>query len=186
MNPFEIIHRHYQPSSEASRILVIHSVLVTQKARAIAFDYLCKRPNAALDLDFLTEAGMLHDVGIKFCHAPEIFCEGTEPYVRHGILGQELLESEGLPRHALVCARHTGSGITREDVRSQCLPLPEADYVPVSLEEKILCIADKFYSKTPQKLWKEKSLEKITTSLEKYGDDALSRWKKLLREILEP
>ncbi len=184
MNPLEIIHKHYQPSSELCRILVVHSVLVTQKARTIAADYVSRHPGTSLDIDFLTEAGMLHDIGIKFCRAPEIYCVGTEPYVRHGILGQELLESEGLPRHALVCSRHTGAGITRDDVRSRSLPIPDADYVPVSLEEKILCVADKYFSKTPHKLWREKRPEKIAESFEKHGEAVVLRWKTLREEIL--
>lgn len=43
----------------------------------------------------------------------------------------------GLPRHALACERHTGAGITREEVAAQDLPLPrDRDYLPITLEEK--------------------------------------------------
>ncbi len=184
MNPLEVLHRHYDPATELCSILLVHSVLVTRKAREIAFAYLERHPADSIDLDFLTEAAMLHDIGIKLCYSPEILCHGTEPYVRHGILGKTLLEAEGLPRHALVCARHTGSGLTREEVVSRFLPLPEGDYLPVSLEEKIICVADKFYSKKPHKLWKEKSLERIEKGMAKHGDAPLARWKALRREIL--
>ena len=43
---------------------------------------------------------------------------------------RELLEKEGLPQHALVCDRHTGVGITIEDIRAQELPIPERDMTP--------------------------------------------------------
>src|SRR5262245_16879642 len=135
MAPLELIARHYASSPALHHLLVVHSVLVTQKALAIARDYLERHPQATIDLDLLTEASLLHDIGIKHCHAPDILCHGTEPYIRHGLLGRRMLEAEGLPRHALFCVRHTGSGIPREEVRAQGLPLPEDDYLPVSLEE---------------------------------------------------
>ncbi len=184
MNPFPILHRHYDPSSELYRLLAVHSVLVTQKAIVLALGYQERHPDAVIDLDLLHEAGMLHDIGIKLCHAPEIFCVGPEPYIRHGILGQALLEAEGLPRHALFCSRHTGSGLTRQDVIEQELPLPREDFLPESLEEKILCVADKFYSKTPEKLWKEKRLENISKAIAKHGSAAQERWEELRQEIL--
>jgi uncharacterized protein len=184
VNPFELIHSHYTPGSELCRILTIHSVLVTQKARKIALDYLDRHPDAEIDMDFLIEAAMLHDIGIKFCHAPEIFCVGTEPYIRHGVLGEALLHAAGFPRHARVCSRHTGAGLTRDDVVTRALPLPAEDFVPVSLEEKIICVADKFFSKKPRKLWKEKKPEAIEKNLSKHGSNALSRWQVLAKEIL--
>jgi uncharacterized protein len=45
---------------------------------------------------------------------------------------------------------------------------------PVSLEEQVICFADKFYSKT--KLGKEKSVEKAVKSLSKYGEDGVKRF----------
>jgi uncharacterized protein len=184
VNPLEVIQRHYDPASELHRILVIHSVLVARKAVEISLRYLERNPRAALDLDFVTEAALLHDIGIKLCHAPEICCEGTEPYIRHGVLGRSLLETEGLPRHAAVCARHTGSGIPREEVAARGLPIPEEDYLPVTLEEKVICVADKFYGKNPRRLWVEKDLDRIARGIEKYGPAALARWEALRREIL--
>jgi uncharacterized protein len=182
MNPFEIIHRHYDPKSDLYRTLVIHSILVAKKARELARTCIERTPGAVMDLEFLSEAALLHDIGIKHCHAPEIFCEGSDPYILHGLHGKSMLEAEGLPRHALVCERHTGAGITKEEVKAAGLPLPERDYLPESLEEKLICVADKFYSKSPGKLWEEKSLAKIEKSLARHGSMALERWRKLEEE----
>ena len=98
-----------------------------------------RHPELNADTTFLEEAAMLHDIGIRWCHAPSIFCEGTEPYIRHGLIGAELLRQEGYERHARVCERHTGTGITIEQIERQHLPLPPADYQPVSIEEIIIC-----------------------------------------------
>jgi len=183
MNPFDIIHKYYDPADELYRILMTHSVLVTKKALDIAAAFQARQPQHEIDLTFIYEAAMLHDLGIFRCAAPEIFCAGSAPYICHGMIGREILESEGLPRHALVCERHTGAGISREDVIRQALPLPVRDYLPESLEEKIICLADKFYSKTPHKLFREKKLHKIHQKLGKFGPEAVARfedWRRLL------
>ena len=183
-NPFELLARHYDAASEAYRILVTHSILVARKARTLGERFLERHPEADLDLEFLTEAALLHDIGIGRCHAPEIGCTGAEPYIRHGVAGREILEVEGLPRHALVCERHTGSGITTIEIEAQGLPLPPRDYLPVSLEEKLICVADKFYSKDPRKLWREKRPEKIARQIERHGPAAAARWKELAAAFL--
>ena len=180
MNPLEIISRHYEPGPLQS-LLIAHSVLVARKARELG-EKLIDR-GAPVDLDFLTEASLLHDIGIRFCRAEEILCHGEEPYIRHGVIGREILEKEGLPRHALVCERHTGSGITVAEVREKKLPVPERDYLPISIEEKIVCVADKFYSKNPDRLWQEKTPEKILRSLSKWGEDVARRLDRLWEEI---
>ncbi|MGQ9592265.1 MAG: HD domain-containing protein [Planctomycetota bacterium] len=186
MRPLEVIGRHYDASSPLYEILVVHSVLVAAKAAEIAERHLERRPGTRIDLEFLAEAALLHDVGIKFCEGEGLPSEGREPYVRHGVLGAELLREEGLPRHALVCERHVGAGISREEVIRKGLPLEPKDYLPTSAEEKIVCAADKFFSKDPGRIWREKPLAKIEKSLGKYGDEVLARWRSLAREFLEP
>src|ERR1700761_7182108 len=70
-------------------------------------------------------------------------------YLRHGVLGYELLRAEGLPEELCrFCSRHTGVGLSREDVRRQRLPLPPGDYEAETGEEQLVMYADKFHSKT--------------------------------------
>jgi uncharacterized protein len=82
--------------------------------------------------------------------------------------------AEGLPKHALVCERHTGTGISLSVIQNAGLPLPHRDMQPVSLEEQLICYADKFYSKT--QLGHEHSLEKIRYSLSHHGDDVVRKF----------
>ena len=121
---------------------------------------------------------MLHDIGIFYCNAPKIHCHGTHTYIEHGYLGAELLRNEGYPKHALVAERHTGTGITIEQIIREDLPIPERDYCPQSLEEKIVCYADKFYSKSH--LGEEVALDKIKYNIWKYGSEAFNRWQELV------
>ena len=170
MNPLEIIQKYYPVGSEAYHISVTHSRSVADKALQIAR----RHPEMDLDLNFIEEAAMLHDIGIFKCDAPEIDCHGTAPYICHGYLGAELLRQEGFPKHALVCERHTGTGLSLEMIEKQNLPIPHRDMRPVSMEEQLICFADKFYSKTH--LDREKSIKKIRNSLAKYGEESVNRF----------
>ena len=166
-----IIDKYYPDEGELKHILTVHSRLVADKALQIV----SRHPELGADPTFVEEAAMLHDIGIFLTHAPAIHCHGTQPYIRHGILGADLMQREGLPRHALVCERHTGAGISLRDIQSQRLPLPPQDYLPLSIEEQIVCYADKFFSKT--RLLKEKTVDEALHSLLKFGDDGILRFK---------
>lgn len=170
MNPLEIIDKYYPEAGELKHILLTHSRSVADKALQIAE----RHPELHLDKEFLYEGAMVHDIGIFLTNAPDIFCFGDKPYICHGYLGADLMRAEGYPRHALVCERHTGAGLTLQRIVEQDLPIPHRELVPVSPEEQVICFADKFYSKT--KLDKEKSVEKARKSLEKHGQDGLARF----------
>jgi len=113
---------------------------------------------------------MLHDIGIFLTKAFHIGCYGEKPYVCHGYLGREILEKEGLPSHALVCERHVGTGLTKTDIESGNLALPRRSMTPVTLEEKIICFSDKFYSKRKEDSRDEKTISEIRKELSRYGE----------------
>jgi uncharacterized protein len=172
----KIIDKYYPEDNELRHILMTHSQCVAQKALHIV----ALHPELNLDRDFVLEASMLHDIGIFGCDAPGICCFGTEPYICHGILGAEILRKEGFPLHARVCERHTGTGITRQNIIDNELPLPHYDFLPETMAEKLICYADKFFSKTHPDV--EKSLEKAENSILRFGEDGLERfreWEKI-------
>ena len=172
---YKLIEKYYGGSPELREVLVRHSEQVRDRALAIVDAH----PEWAGQVDrrFVEEAAMLHDIGIIYVNAPKIHCEGTHTYIKHGYLGAELLRKEGLPMHALVAERHTGTGITEEQVEREEIPIPLRDYCPQSLEEKIICYADKFYSKSH--LDEEVALSKIKENIWRYGHDAVLRWQEL-------
>lgn len=177
MDYITLIEKYYADSPELKHILLTHSRQVADRALAIVDRHPEWTQQGLVDRQFIEEAAMLHDIGIIFCHAPKIYCNGLHKYIEHGYLGAELLRQEGLPKHALVAERHTGTGITIEQVEREELPIPERDYCPQSLEEKIICYADKFYSKSH--LGEEVSLDKIKYNIWKYGHEAFVRWNEL-------
>ena len=176
MNPWLLLEKYYPPADPAREILFAHSRAVAVKAQAVA-----RRlpPSKTIDLSFVEEAALLHDIGIRFVHAPSIGCHGDLPYLAHGYKGRELLEAEGWPRHALVCERHIGVGLSAAAICAQHLPLPVRDMLPVTREETIIAYADLFFSKGEQDLTVEKSVERVRQGVARFGADNLAifeRW----------
>jgi len=173
IDPVEIISRFYDPDTKLFAILVAHSRKVAAKSLEIARGVAHLKP----DTDFIEKAAMLHDIGIFKTSSPKIGCTGKYPYVCHGYLGRELLDGLGLPREfGLVSERHTGAGITLENIIEGDLPLPRRDMVPITLEEKIICCADKFYSKSPKKQGNIMTRKTIEKSLAKLNPDHAERF----------
>jgi uncharacterized protein len=156
----------YFADPAALAIILEHSRLVAAKALRVV-DFLGLGDE---DRRFIEEAALLHDIGVCRTASPRIGCHGGEPYIRHGIIGREMLKAEGLPRHSLVCERHIGVGLTVADIRAQCLPLPEQEMSPVSLPERIISFADLFYSKKPGILGRESSPEQVRDNLARFGE----------------
>ena len=170
----------YFPTAAVREVVLTHSRLVSAKAVAVAAGL----GDSELDVAFIGEAALLHDIGICRVRAAGFGCTGDEPYIRHGIIGRDILEAEGLPRHAMVCERHIGVGITPDDIVSQNLPLPLRDMSPLTKEERIVCFADLFYSKTPDKLTREKTPDEVRRSLERFGGAKAATFDDWLAEFL--
>lgn len=170
MNPIDIINKYYKSDTSLYRILINHSNDVTNKAIEIAQ----KHPELNIDIQFVKEAGMLHDIGIFKTDAQSIQCFGSEPYIAHGCIGSEILKSEGYLQHALVCERHTGAGLTLDEIIEKNLPLPHREMMPISIEEQVICFADCFFSKTH--LNQEKSIDSIRNQLIKFGSRSINQF----------
>lgn len=173
-----VIDKYYSDNPPLRDLLILHSRLVADKALKVA----AAHPELGLDVQFVEEAAMLHDIGIFLTDAAPIHCFGKYHYLCHGYLGADLLREEGLPRHALVAERHTGTGLTLKQILERDLPVPHRDMIPESLEEKVVCFADKFYSKT--RPTEEKTVEQAIHSLEKFGPEGVEIFKGWCRQFL--
>jgi len=152
---------------EALAIVVTHGRMVADLALAVARE--ASLPDE--ECGFIGEAALLHDIGVCGVCAPGIGALGSHPYIMHGILGREILEREGLPRHALVCERHIGVGLTITDIVDRKLPLPCRDMAPRTTAEEIICFADLFFSKKPGRLEQRKSAEQVREKLFSFGTE---------------
>ena len=174
-----LIERYFPEGHPARGYYLIHVEAVAKAALLI----LRHNPRLTLDENRIEAMALLHDIGILKVHAPEIGCNGQYPYICHGYLGREILEQEGLAEIAPICERHTGVGITVQDIENQKLPLPHRDMVPLSVEERLICFADKFFSKSAENPNKPKSFDKILKSLSKYGPDKAEKFLEMAREF---
>ena len=173
MDPLHVIEKYYVPDSSLYQILVDHSRQVTRKSLGIARNL----AHLAPDLEFIEKAAMLHDIGIFMTRAESIGCTGELPYICHGYLSRKLLDDQGLdPAFGLVAERHTGAGITLDNIVRGNLPLPKRDMVPVSLEERIICCADKFFSKNPRHQDKRMTVPVIVEELAKINPGHAARF----------
>lgn len=161
-----LIHKYFGDNKVAYGMYIVHVTLVTKKAIEIA-----ERLDLSKEsLRFIEEAGMLHDIGCCKVDFPEFNINGDLPYLCHITEGKKILEKEGLPKHARVASTHTGVGIYADEIRRKKLPIEERDYLPETIEERIISYADLFFSKDPDSLFAEKTSEQVRKSLEKFGE----------------
>jgi uncharacterized protein len=136
------LHQRYAPTAEAFDLVHTHCEIVC----AVAEQLLGNRPG--LDIELVRAGCLLHDIGVYRLYD----ADGTldhAGYLRHGVLGHDLLQDLGFPEPLCrFCSHHTGVGISREDVLRQQLPLPARDYLAETDEERLVMYADKFHSKT--------------------------------------
>ncbi|MDL2227263.1 HDIG domain-containing protein [Bacteroidales bacterium OttesenSCG-928-K03] len=178
MDIINVIEKYFPPETDSYKIYIQHV-----KAVANAVEKICDyNKHLNIDKSFVKNAALLHDIGICMVDAPKLHCYGFVPYIQHGIMGRLILEDEKLEEYALVCERHIGTGIFKDDIISNKLPLPIKDMYPISIEEKVVAYADKFFSKSQNELAKPKAIEDIKNDIAKYGKKHLiifDEWCKL-------
>ena len=93
------------------------------------------KPHLRINKRLVSIASLLHDIG-----------RSKTQGITHGIEGAEILRALNvkgngdIEKIALICERHIGGGITKSEARK--LGLPEKDYLPKSIEEKIIAYCD--------------------------------------------
>lgn len=201
MTALDIIYHFYPEDTPLRRLLLLHSQCVADKAMTILQQYEASlpagQPPLRVDRQLVLDGAMLHDIGICLCDAKGILCEGTEPYICHGTIGAQMLrdyraelEKEGqisfgvdLEACARICERHTGAGLTAQNILAQQLPItPVRDLLPETPEEQLVCLADKFFSKSGNPS-KEKDLERVRRSMQKFGADSTERFEALCTQF---
>lgn len=191
MTPYDIINYFYPEDTPLRRLLILHSEKVRDKAFSIleAARNVDSLPFQAVNEEVVEWGALLHDIGIIRTSAPSILCEGEESYICHGTIGAQMLLEElpaqlaaqcpSLKALARICERHTGAGLTAGDILQQNLPiLSVRDLLPETLEEQLVCLADKFYSKSGDPS-QEKSFDRVIRSMMKFGTDSTKRFEQL-------
>ncbi|MBU5637301.1 HD domain-containing protein [Geomonas sp. Red69] len=179
MNPRALLEKYFQDNQQGLEIVYRHSRKVADKALSIA----ARAGRSDAELLFIEEAALLHDIGVARTYAPKLNCFGNSPYICHGLIGRKMLEAEGLPHHALVCERHIGVGLTARDIAEQRLRLPLREMSPVTDCERIVALADLFYSKKGGELDLEKSTDQVRSDLLRFGQEKVRIFESWLKEF---
>ena len=166
------LHERVAPSAEAFELVHTHCQIVC----AIAEQLLAGHADDH-DVALVRAGALLHDIGVHRLRG--------DSYLRHGLLGHELLRELGYPEPLCrFCSCHTGVGLTGDDIRRQALPLPPGDYVARSPEERLVMYADKFHSKTtpPEFL----TADTYAARIGRFGPDKAALFAGMVRDYGEP
>ena len=173
------VHERHAPSADAFGLVYPHCVIVCGIA-----EQLLARSDLGLDEDLVRAGSLLHDIGVYRLYDAAGRLDHSQ-YVRHGLLGQELLRGEGFPEAICRFAScHTGMGLSRDDVLSQGLPLPAGDYLAGSGEEQLVMYADEFHSKTDPPAFV--TADSYAAGLRRFGDDKAAVFSSMRNRFGEP
>lgn len=104
------------------------------EALAVAIAERAANQHLSVNLNLVARGALLHDIG-----------RSVTQDLRHAYIGADLVRETGWSEPlACIVERHTGAGIGDGDARLH--GLPERDYVPHTLEERIVAHADNLYS----------------------------------------
>lgn len=109
--------------SGCSEQVIRHCMVVRDVAVRMA-----EKANA--DVKLVEASALLHDIGRSKTHG-----------IRHAFEGGKIAKKFGLPESIVkIIEKHIGAGLSVDEAKK--LGLPEKDYIPKTLEEKIVCHAD--------------------------------------------
>lgn len=109
--------------------VIKHCMAVARLAVQIAEK--CVENGVPVDIELVHVGALLHDIGRSKTHE-----------VHHAVVGAEIARSLGLSESIIkIIERHVGGGISPEEAVK--LGWPNRNYIPESIEEKIVSYADK-------------------------------------------
>jgi uncharacterized protein len=178
------LHLKYAPSELLLDLVWTHCLITSEIVEDLInqqkFDVSQLNPGIAI------QAALLHDIGVYQCDGFDWLTEEIptgKPYIQHTLVGAWILQQEGLHKEVVESAhRHSGVGISNEDIKKYGLNLPEGDYFPQTIIEQLVTYAAKFHSKSP----KFKTVEEIEQDLMRFGEDKVQFFRELKEFFGEP
>ncbi|MFE2279550.1 HD domain-containing protein [Streptomyces sp. NPDC059454] len=173
------LHQKHAPNAEAFTLVHTHCEIVWSVA-----ERLISASRLDVDAELVRAGCLLHDIGVYRLYGDDGRLDHAN-YVRHGLLGHELLAEEGLPEPLCrFCSHHTGVGVTKDDVLRQGLPIPPVDYLAVTREERLVMYADKFHSKSRPSAFL--SPDAYAAHVRRFGEEKVTAFAALRAEFGDP
>ena len=114
------------------------------------------------DHDLVVAGAMLHDLGRARDHS-----------ILHAMIGAQMAEEIGLPQEVVdIIRKHTGAGLDQQDIDE--MNLPQGDYMPRTVEEKIVAHSDNMVSDNAV-VSHMHSVEKLAMKGSKRGAEKIER-----------
>lgn len=157
----KLLEENYCPPN-----VVLHCKAVANLAVKTAKAF--QRKGFLVDVELVEIGALLHDLGRSKTHS-----------VDHVIAGVEIAQDKELPEPVVNIIRsHIGGGITSEEACK--LGWPKGNYMPTTLEEKIVSYADKLVETSNRKVPIEMTIRKLK---EEKLEAAADRVRKLHDEV---
>jgi uncharacterized protein (TIGR00295 family) len=122
---------------------------------------------AKADIKTVELGALIHDIGRSKTHG-----------IKHVTAGVKIAKQNKIPKKLIkIIERHIGAGISKETALK--LGLPPKDYIPKTLEEKIVCHADNLIDNCER----QKIENEIDKALENNQKEYALRLKKLHKEL---
>lgn len=112
--------------------IINHELAVMRKARDLAHNI----TKVEVDIELVKIGALMHDIGRSVLHS-----------MAHGPIGGDIIRKLGFKsseKLARVVERHLLAGISAEEAKK--FDLPERNYIPETIEEKLVCFSDKLHS----------------------------------------
>lgn len=146
--------------SGCSEEVIRHCISVRDVAVRIA-----EKANA--DVKLVEASALLHDIGRSKTHG-----------IRHAIEGAGIVKKLGLHKEIInIIERHIGAGLPAEEAKK--LGLPPKDYLPTTLEEKIVCHADNLVENNKKQNIEYEIENALTNSFNGYANRLIALHKEL-------
>jgi len=173
------LHRKYAPTQGLFDLVFTHCHIVEEIAAQ-----LIKQRSLMVDEELVAAGCLLHDIGV-YCLFDKSGLEVDPAYIKHGVLGYQILKDEGFPEAICRFAScHTGVGLTERDVTKGGLPLPSGDYSARTPEERLVMFADKFHSKTTPPTFNTTAW--YAEYIARFGADKQKKFLRMATEFGEP
>ena len=126
--------------------------------------------NVPCDRDLVEVGALLHDIG-----------RSRSQGIDHAVIGADILRNEGVDERIVnIVERHVGSGLTPEE--ANMLGLPPKDYLPETIEEKIVCHADNLIGSTERVSIRDT----VEMARKKWFPESVDRLIRMHCEVFEP
>ncbi len=173
----ETLHHKYAPTAEVFDSVFTHCQIVHD----IAVLLLSGR-SLDVDAELVRIGCLLHDIGVYPFFDSSGHKREELNYITHGIRGEEILRDEGFSETIWrFASHHTGVGLTKQDVVSQGLPLPEENFEAQTTEELLVMYADKFHSKTQPPYFNPYAWYKDYAA--KFGSDKVTKFENMAEQF---